>query len=428
MNGNPYDVVGILPPEFWWASQPDVVVPYQLASGDPISIRAQHSMEVVARLKPGVSIEQARRSGDDRQASERAASAGEHGHGPHLYTLQQSLVGDVKPALLVLLGAVGLVLLIACANVATLLLAKATGRQREIAVRLAIGAGRARLVRQLLTESVLLAVVGGAAGVLVAAWGLSAFRALAPASFAALPGIAHVGLDTRVLAVALLVSAATGLVFGVIPALTASDQQVSSTLHEEGRGGSGSARSSRTRAVLVVAELALSLVLLVGAGLLLASFKRVLDVSPGFEPQNVVVAPIARSGSFTSALAFYQTLLERLRTLPFVDAAALATPLPFIGDDGRTGFRLKDAPACRRFRFARDRGSLAPDTSRPSAFRLSADERSPIATSKARPTWSSSTRRLRDATGPTTIRWAGGSTCHLAPSPAGSRSSASSAT
>jgi putative ABC transport system permease protein len=262
-------------------------------------------------------------------------------HTPHLYTLQQSLVGDVKSGLLVLLGAVGIVLLIACVNVAMLLLAKASGRGREIGVRLALGAGRARLVRQLLTESVLLAAVGGAAGVFVAAWGLSAFRAMAPASFAALPGIAAVGVDTRVLAVALIVSAATGLVFGVIPALTASDQKLTSSLQEEGRGGSAGARSARVRAALVVAELALSLVLLIGAGLMLVSFKNVLDVSPGFAPQNIVVAPIVRSDPQPQALAFYQTLLERVRTLPGVDAAALATPLPFIGVDGRAGFRIE---------------------------------------------------------------------------------------
>ena len=304
--------------------------------------RVLHSMDVVARLRPGVSFAQAR---DDMDAIGKRLSEQypqeNTGHSPHVYTLQQSLVGDVKSALLVLLGAVGLVLLIACGNVAMLLLARATGREREIAVQLAIGAGRARLVRQLLTESVLLAVVGGAAGVLVAAWGLSAFRALAPASFAALPGIAHVGVDMRVLAVALIVSAATGLLFGMIPAVTASDQQLSSALQEEGRGGSASARTARVRTVLVVAELALSLVLLIGASLLLMSFRHVLDVSPGFEPQNIVVAPIARSGPERQALTFYQTLLERVRTLPSVDAAALATPLPFIGADGRAGFQIE---------------------------------------------------------------------------------------
>jgi putative ABC transport system permease protein len=345
LNDSPYDVIGILPESFWWPTTPDVISVYASQTAGDVS-RAQHSMEVVARLRPDMSFDRARADMETigRRLSEQYPQTNA-AHSPHLYTLQQSLVGDVKSALLVLLGAVGLVLLIACANVAMLLLAKATGREREIGVRLALGAGRARLVRQLLTESVLLAVVGGAAGVLVAAWGLTAFRALAPASFIALPGIAHVGVDLRVLAVAFIVSAATGLVFGVIPALTASDQKLSSTLNEEGRGGSASARSARVRAVLVVAELAVSLVLLIGAGLLLVSFRRVLDVSPGFEPQNIIVAPIARSGSVPRALTFYQTLLERVRTLPGIEAAALATPLPFIGVDGRTGFRIEGRTA-----------------------------------------------------------------------------------
>ena len=345
LNENPYDVVGVLPESFWWPTTPDVVLVYASRAGGE-AIRAVHSMEVIGRLGPGVSLAQARADMDaiGKRLSEQYPQTNAT-HSPHLYTLQQSLVGDVKSALLVLLGAVGLVLLIACTNVAMLLLAKASGRGREIAVRLALGAGRSRLVRQLLTESVLLALVGGAAGVLVAAWGLSAFRGLAPASFTALPGIARVAVDTRVLLVAFMMSAVTGVVFGVIPAVTASDQHLTSALQEEGRGGSASARSARVRTVLVVAELALSLVLLVGAGLLLVSFRRVLDVSPGFEPQNIVVAPIARSGPQPQALTFYQMLLERVRALPTVDAAALATPLPFVGVDGRTGFRIEGRTA-----------------------------------------------------------------------------------
>jgi putative ABC transport system permease protein len=339
LNDSPYNIVGVLPSSFWWSTMPDVVLAYVTSAAD--ASRAQHSMEVVGRLKPGVSLEQARADLDSigKRLSEQYPQTNA-AHFPHLFTLQASMVGDVKPALLVLLGAVGLVLLIACANVAMLLLARATSREREIAVRLAIGAGRGRLVRQLLTESVLLAVVGGVGGVLAAAWGLTVFRALLPTSLLVLPGIAQVGLDTRVLTVALAVSIGTGLVFGVIPAFTAADQRLASTLHEEGRGGNGGARSTRARAVLVVAELALSLVLLVGAGLLLVSFRRVLDVSPGFEPQNVVVASVVRSGPASQTLRFYETLLDRVRTLPNVEAAALATPLPFIGVDGRTGFRI----------------------------------------------------------------------------------------
>jgi putative ABC transport system permease protein len=342
VNDEPCDVVGVLPETFWWPTNPDLVLVYRTPAGTAAS-RVQHSLDVIARLGPGVTFEQARAGMDvlGRRLSGQYPQTNA-AHGPHLDRLQQSLVGDVKPALLVLLGAVGLVLLIACVNVAMLLLAKATGRGREIGVRLALGAGRARLIRQLLTESVMLAVTGGAAGVLVAAWGLSAFRAIAPASFAALPGVAAVGIDLRVLGVALAVSAFTGLVFGVIPALTASDQKLTSALQEEGRGGSAGARSARVRGVLVVAELALSLILLIGAALLLVSFKHVLDVSPGFEPQNIVVAPMDRqAGSSAQVTAFHQTLLERLRSLPQVEAAALATPLPIVGDDGRTGFRIE---------------------------------------------------------------------------------------
>ncbi len=341
LNDHPYVVVGVLPASFWWSTTPDVLLAYVTSGGD--ASRAQHSMEVVGRLRPGVSFEQARADLDaiGKRLSEQYPQTNA-AHFPHLYTLQASMVGDVKPALLVLLGAVGLVLLIACANVAMLLLARATSREREIAVRLAIGAGRGRLVRQLLTESVLLAVVGGAAGVLVAAWGLEVFRAVLPSGLLVLPGIAQVGLDVRVLTVALGVSIGTGLVFGVVPALTAADQRLASTLHEEGRGGSGGARSTRLRAMLVVAELALSLVLLVGAGLLLVSFRRVLDVPPGFEPQHVVIASAVRSGPASQTIQFYEALLDRVRTLPNVEAAALATPLPFIGVDGRTGFRIEE--------------------------------------------------------------------------------------
>ena len=340
LNEHPYDVVGVMPASFWWSTTPEVVLAYMTNAGD--GSRAQHSMEVVGRLKPGTSFEQARADLETigKRLSEQYPQTNA-AHFPHLSTLQASMVGDVKPALLVLMGAVGLVLLIACANVAMLLLARATSREREIAVRLALGAGRSRLVRQLLTESIILAVAGGAAGVLVAAWGLTAFRALLPSSLLVLPGIAQVGLDTRVLTVALGVSIGTGLIFGVIPAFTAADQRLASTLHEEGRSGSSGARSTRTRAVLVVAELALSLVLLVGAGLLLVSFRRVLDVSPGFEAQHAVVAQVVRSGPAPQALRFYETLLERVRTLPNVEAAALGTPLPFVDVGGRTGFRIE---------------------------------------------------------------------------------------
>jgi putative ABC transport system permease protein len=346
LNGNPYDVVGILPPDFWWGSQPEFVAPYPIASGDPISVRAQHSMEVVARLRPGVSIEQARAELDTigRRLSEEFPQTNT-GHSPHTIALQDSLVSEIRPALLVLLGAVGLVLLIACANVATLLLARATGRQKEMAVRIAIGAGRPRLVRQMLTESVLLALAGGGAGLLLAVWGLSAMRTLLPAQFAAVPGFDRLAIDGRVLAVAVIVSAVTGLVFGAIPALAASDLQTGSVLHEEGRGGIGGVRSGRMRAALVIGEMALSLVLLVGAGLLMVSFKHLVDVSPGFRSEHIVAAQIAlpanRYAERGRVLGFYQVLLERLRSAPGVDGVEAVSHLPFSGQETRTGFSIE---------------------------------------------------------------------------------------
>jgi putative ABC transport system permease protein len=346
LNGNPYDVVGVLPATFWWPTQAEILAPYPSVQGGD-STRSLHSMEVVARLKPGISLEQAQAdmAAIGRQLSEQYPDSNRY-HFPHVATLQESMVGDMRSALLLLLGAVALVLLIACANVATLLLARATGRQREIAVRLAIGAGRSRLVRQMLTESVLLALVGGATGLLVAGWSISVFRALLPTQFLGVPGLAHVGIDARILTVAGLVSAATGIVFGVIPALTASSQAPGALLNEEGRGGGSGARGWRVRASLVVVEMALSIVLLVGAALLLVSFRHLLNVPTGFNAAHVATAPLAlpanRYNDHAKIAAFYGTLLEKVRALPGVEAADVVTALPFSGADSRAGFQIEN--------------------------------------------------------------------------------------
>jgi putative ABC transport system permease protein len=345
LNSNAYSVVGILPATFWWPTEPDVVAPYQSVEGGD-SMRALHSMEVVARLEPGVTVEQARDDMDaiGRQLTE-AYPRTNTGHAPHLVPLQQAMVGEFRPALLVLLAAVTIVLLISCANVATLLLARATGRHREIGVRIALGAGRLRLVRQMLTESVLLASAGGAAGLIVAAWSIAGFRAILPAQFLGLPGLDRVGVDGRLIAAAFIASLVTGLVFGAIPALAASDQRTVSMLHEHGRGGGAGVRSGRMRASLVVAEMALSVMLLVGAGLLLVSFARLLDVPPGFQARNIVAAPVAlppnRYDSHTRIVAFYQSLLERLREMPGIETAEVVTALPFSGPDPRSGFQIE---------------------------------------------------------------------------------------
>jgi putative ABC transport system permease protein len=345
LNGAPWVVIGVLPAAFWWPAHPDLIVPYPSVEGGD-SMRALHSMNVVARLKPGIPFEQGRAEMDavGKRLSETYPQTNA-AHFPHVIPLQEAMVGHVRPAMLVLLGAVALVLLIACANVATLLLARATGRHREIGVRIALGAGRGRLVRQMLTESVLLAIVGGTAGLLVAAWSIAAFRAILPAEFTGLPGIERIGVDARVLTVALVVSVVTGLVFGVLPAITASDQYTAATLHEQGRGGGAGARSGRMRAGLVIAEVALSLMLLVGAGLLIVSFKQLLDVSPGFEPRNLVTAPLALPGnrydSHSRLLGFYQPLMERVRAMPGVESVGVVTALPFSGSDSRSGFQIE---------------------------------------------------------------------------------------
>ena len=236
-NGNPYEVVGVLSPKFWWPSPPDVLVPLALDDHDR-TLRAAHFLSVIGRLRPGVS-EQAAREELNVLGNRLSTAYPEEntGHGPSLRRMREAWVGDVRTALLMLLGAVGCVLLIACANVATLLLARAEVRQKELSVRRAVGATRGQLVQQLLTESLVMSIIGGAAGLVVGSWSLAAFKTLLPAQFSELPGIDQMGVDGRVLVAAIVASAATGVIFGVLPALVASDQRTTLALHEESRGG-----------------------------------------------------------------------------------------------------------------------------------------------------------------------------------------------
>jgi len=298
--------------------------------------RRGHYLGVLARLKPGVTREQAQ-ANLDRIASALAAQYPDSNtdHSVRLVPLQEQIVGDFRLALLVLLGAVLFVLLIASANVANMLLARAASRQKEIAIRTALGAGRFRLVRQLLTESLLLSVLGGAAGLLFAMWGVYLLVAFGPAD---LPRAREVAVDGRVFGFTLAVSLLTGIIFGFVPALQASRLDLNATLKESGRSAAGSAGHRRLRSLLVVAEIALSLVLLLGAGLLMRSFLKLQAVNPGFNPNNVLTMKVSLQGpNYQTAepiIAFHDQLLAKIKALPGVQSVATRYHLPLAPDDG----------------------------------------------------------------------------------------------
>jgi predicted permease len=315
LDGPSYLVVGLLPPRFWWPTRPEVLVPLALDDHDR-ALRGAHFLTVTARLRPNVTPEQARDDLDriGRQLSRDHPAENAH-HAPFMQPLRAAWVGDTRTPLLVLLGSVGLVLLIACANVATLLLARTTNRGKELAIRTAIGAGRGRLVRQLLTESLVLALAGGAVGVVLAAWVVAFGRARLPGQFDSLPGMSAIGVDARVLPAALATATVTGMIFGALPAVLGRGVACAG-LNEESRGATGGAAGRRIRSVLIVSELALSVVLVVGALLLIVSFRNLTRVSPGVPAQALVSSrvclPAGRYGKFPQSVAFFDALLMRL--------------------------------------------------------------------------------------------------------------------
>jgi putative ABC transport system permease protein len=355
LDGKNYTIVGVMPEAFQFPIQNDPVELWTTVALDRegkesiTEERGAHYMNVIARLKPGVSKEQA-------QAEMTAISARLEQQYPdkdlhkssRVEPALDALVGDIRPALLILLGAVGCVLLIACANVANLLLARAMTRHKEMAIRSALGASRIRVVRQLLTESVLLSLAGGALGLVLAVWWSDLLVALGKQN---IPRALQVGLDWRVLGFTLLVSVLTGVIFGLVPALHSSKTELTESLKEGGRGGSGEgARRNRIRGVLVVSELAIAVVLLVGAGLLIQSLWRLRQVSPGFESQNlltfVVGIPEVKYPTEKQA-QFYHDLVTRVESLPGVRSATSVIPLPLSGDLFRISFETEGRPIAK---------------------------------------------------------------------------------
>ena len=354
LDGKSYTIVGVMPGAFQFPVQNDPVelwttVALDREGKEPITEeRGAHYMEVIARLKPGVSKEQAQAemTAIGTRLEQQYPDKNLHRNIRVQPTLE-ALVGDVRPALLILLGAVGFVLLIACANVANLLLARAMSRHKEMAIRSALGASRMRVVRQLLTESVLLSLAGGLLGLVLAVWWSDLLVALGKEN---IPRALQVGLDWRVLGFTLLVSVLTGVVFGLVPALHSSKTELTESLKEGGRSGAEGARRNRIRGVLVVGELAIAVVLLVGAGLLIQSLWRLRQVSPGFESQNlltfVVGIPEVKYPTDKQA-QFYRDLIGRIQSLPGVRSVSSVIPLPLSGDAFSISFETEGRPVAK---------------------------------------------------------------------------------
>jgi putative ABC transport system permease protein len=346
LDGNPYTVIGVMPPDFWKPGRPvEVLVPVRTAYPEAARERGVHFLETFLRLKPGVSA--ARAQSDLDGASRWLASRFPEHEGTtprRLMALQERVVGNVRPALLILFGAVTLVLLTACVNFASLLLARAASRQREILTRKALGAPTARLVRQMLAESIPLVVAGGGAGLLLAWWGVHLLAVLKPAD---LPRLTAVRIDGSVLAFTFGLCALTSVVFGALPALGGAARANLSDSLKAGARGSAGAATTRLRMLLVVAEVALALVLLVGAGLLVRSFHGLTGVAPGFSAEHVLTLrlelPAVRYRKLEPQRRFRQRLLEAVNALPGVQAAMISE-LPMSGDSLSHNFVIAGRP------------------------------------------------------------------------------------
>jgi putative ABC transport system permease protein len=357
INGRSFTVVGIMPANFefplplfgvqggTFAERADMWKPIAFTKNE-LESRGSRSYGVIGRLKPGVTIAQAQAEANTIVANWHPLFPDNYEpatkFGATIYPLHDLVIGGMRPALMILLGAVAMVLLIACANLTTMLLARAGAREREFAIRLALGAGRLQLVRQMLSESILLALAGGTAGVVLAIWGLDLLRSIGSQT---VPRIAEVNLDLRVLLVTLATAVGTGIIIGLIPALASGKPELTEALKEGGRGSTTGLRRNQLRNALVIAEVALALVLLVGASLLLKSFVRLQNVHPGFEPKNVltmeVSLPLLKYPRGKPVADFYAEATRRVKALPGVEAAAFTSILPLSGTNSDSSFGIE---------------------------------------------------------------------------------------
>jgi putative ABC transport system permease protein len=343
LTGQTVMVVGVMPKGFQFPGGANMIPGLQFALQNdiwmPLALTDEQkrqqgnlNLALIGRLKPGVTPNQAE---SELRAVQQNLPLAKVGYTINVVPLYQQMVGKIRKLLLLLLATVAFVLLIASANIANLLLARATSRQKEIAIRAALGAGRLRLIRQMITESLLLSLIGGALGFLLAVWGSSLLVSLIPED---VPRIHEVSVDTRILAFTLLVSFVTGVVFGLAPALQASKLDLNASLKEGLRGTTAGWRENRLRGLLVISEIAMAVVLLVGATLLIKSFVRLLDVRPGFNPTNVLTMdvqlpdlPPSRYAKADEQTFFFQQLVDRIKALPGVEGAAGVVTLPLTG-------------------------------------------------------------------------------------------------
>jgi putative ABC transport system permease protein len=353
LSGVNHTVIGVMPPAYLLPPGAELWTPLGPRMADPgFAHRGNHpGIQVIGRLKPGVGMDRARADLDAiAERLEKQYPDTNTGNRVAVLPLQDRMVRNIKPALRLLMGGVGFVLLIACANVANLLLARAMGRQREIAIRAALGASRWRIVRQLLSESVLLSLAGGVAGVLLGVWGVDLLTAAIPPD----AGLVAVSVDRAVLAFTLAIALATGILFGLAPAWASARRDLHDSLKDGGRGASAGAARQTLRRALVAGEAALALVLLIAAGLMVRSFVGLTRAEPGVRVENVITMqitlPPAAYGDDRRVLQFHEQLLERVRALPGVESVGTTTLLPLTGSGNQSGFIVGGRPLPERGR------------------------------------------------------------------------------